>query len=408
MKELELYVHIPFCRKKCNYCDFVSFADCLHLTDRYVSALCREITQAAAYYKDREIVSVYIGGGTPSILNCGQMEKILDCLNTSFRLKGSREKRRGLFLQKKIRPSLEFSIEVNPESADREKLKLYRSHGINRLSIGLQSTDDKDLKMLGRVHSLQDFTKVFEEAREAGFDNINIDLMQAIPGQTLPAWRKVLALAGSFRPEHISAYSLMIEEGTAFHTLKKEGKLQLPDEDTEREIYYDTRDFLEKTGYHRYEISNYALPGFECAHNCGYWKRTDYLGLGLHASSMVSNTRWKNTADLMAYLEAMENFSGISETEKPFRIPGVSEPPEVLSRQEQMEEFMFLGLRMTEGVSKKGFFGEFGQDLEYTYADVLPRLRSMELIASEGDRIFLTDRGLDVSNPVLAEFVKVS
>ena len=361
------------------------------MQDPYVDALCREIREAAGSYQDRKVVSVYIGGGTPSILDCSQIERILDCLMSSFRITGDREKRRGLFLQKRSLPEVEISIECNPESASPEKLKLYRRLGINRLSFGLQSTDDRDLKMLGRVHDLDTFARAFEAARSAGFTNINIDLMQAIPGQSLPTWKKVLAVAGTFHPEHISAYSLMIEEGTPFYQLEQEGKLDLPVEDTEREIYYYTRDFLEKAGYRRYEISNYSLPGYECRHNVGYWTRADYLGLGLHASSMIDNVRWKNTDDLERYLAG-----------------GETEEHEVLSREEQMEEFMILGLRMTCGVSRSQFFELFRQDLDHTFEGVIPKLRSEGLLKSEGDTLRLTDRGLDVSNTVLAEFLLTS
>jgi len=391
MKELELYLHIPFCRKKCRYCDFISFAGCEEMTDAYVDAVCREIQTTAGYYQDRKIVSVYIGGGTPSILSCGQIERLMQCLMSSFRISGFRAKRRGLYLQKKSLPEVEISIECNPESISHEKLKLYRRLGINRLSIGLQSTDDADLKMLGRVHDFNTFAAAFEAAREAGFSNINIDLMQAIPGQTLAAWKKVLFMTGTFHPEHISAYSLMIEEGTVFEQLFREGRLDLPDEDTEREIYYYTRDFLEKAGYRRYEISNYSLPGYECRHNIGYWTRADYLGLGLHASSMINNVRWKNTDDLSKYI------AGAGTEER-----------EVLSRKEQMEEFMFLGLRLTDGVSRKEFFDLFKQDLDHTFEGVIPKLRSEGLLLSEGDQIRLTDRGMDVSNTVLAEFLLTS
>ena len=406
MNELELYVHIPFCRQKCRYCDFVSFAGCEHLIDRYVDALCREIRERSEQYHNRHIVSVYIGGGTPSILNCGQISKLAECLTSSFAVTGTAEKRRGLFLQKKIRPSVEFSIEANPESIDPDKLRIWRKLGVNRLSIGLQSADDLDLKMLGRIHDLQRFSEAFEDARNAGFDNINTDLMQAIPGQSLSAWKRVLAVVGTFHPEHLSAYSLMIEEGTPFYQMKQEGTLNLPDEDTEREIYYYTRDFLEKAGYHRYEISNYAMPGFECRHNTGYWKRTDYLGLGLHASSMVDCVRWKNTDDLMKYISVMEASEMAGQGSAiDCRYSRIMEEREELSHTEQMEEFMILGLRMTEGVSRKEFFECFGQDLDYTFEGVIPRLRSLGLISSDEDRLHLTDRGFDVSNTVLSEFL---
>ncbi len=391
MKSLELYIHIPFCKKKCGYCDFVSFAGQEAKFDSYVEALCREIRDMATEYKDREIVSVYIGGGTPSILSCEQISRIVETLNSEFNIKGTHEKRKGLFLQKRIRPTTEFSIECNPGTTDREKFKTYRRLGINRISLGLQSTDDNDLRQLGRIHNYDDFAAAFEAARDAGFDNINVDLMQAIPGQSLAAWKRVLAIVGTWEPEHISAYSLIIEDGTEFKRRYDNGQLNLPDEDTERAIYYYTRDFLEKTGYRRYEISNYAKPGMECVHNCGYWRRRDYLGLGLNASSMVDNTRWKNIADLDKYL------SGCSEN--------IREEQEQLSHEEQMEEFMFLGLRMTDGISKSKFFETFKQDYDFTYGAITQRLKEMGLLQADADNVRLTDRGFDVSNTVLAEFL---
>ena len=389
-KDLELYIHIPFCVKKCSYCDFVSFPACTsQKIDRYLEALTAEIRESASHYRDRSIVSVYIGGGTPSLLSCAQIETLTDCLNREFQIRGTYEKRKGLFFQKKIRPRVEFSIECNPGTLDKEKLKIYKALGINRLSIGLQSADNEDLKVLGRIHTFEDFVRSFELAREAGFDNINVDLMQAIPGQTLLGWKRVLALLAAWMPEHISAYSLMVEEGTLLKEKVDSGAWKLPDEETEREIYYYTREFLEKTGYRRYEISNYAKPGFACIHNIGYWKRTDYLGLGLHASSLIDNWRWKHTDHLSEYIK------------DPLR----QEEKEQLSHKEQMEEFMILGLRMTDGVSRQKFLDLFHQDLDFTYGEVLHKLEDLQLLLSDGDNVRLTDKGVDVSNRVLSEFL---
>jgi len=396
-RNLELYIHIPFCKRKCNYCDFVSFAGCEDRYDAYIDVLCEEIRRSAREFPDRNIVSVYIGGGTPSVLSCEQISRLVNTLKSEFSIHHVKEKRKGLFLQKKIRPAVEFSIEVNPGTVDKEKLHCYRKLGINRLSIGLQSTDDQDLKTLGRIHTYDDFAETLEQAREAGFCNINVDLMQAIPGQTLAAWKRVLAVTGTWKPEHISAYSLIVEDGTPFGKLQEEGKLLLPDEETEREIYYYTREFLEKSGYRRYEISNYAIPGFECIHNIGYWKRAEYLGLGLNASSMAGNIRWKNTADLDHYL----NYYGLTEGE---RNP-VREEVASLPRNEQMEEFIFLGLRLTEGISRREFLDTFHQDFSLLYGDNLRRLTDLGLMEQEDDRIRLTERGIDVSNKVISELL---
>lgn len=414
-KDLRLYLHIPFCVRKCNYCDFVSFAGKESLFEAYAKALCNEIRAYGKQFEGRRIRSVYFGGGTPSYLPEELLSGIMKTLQESFLLKNIKEKRRGLRLQKKIRPETEVSLECNPGTCDLKKMKAYKKMGINRLSFGLQSTDPSDLLTLGRIHSFEDFTDSFEAAREAGFDNLSVDLMQAVPGQTLNAWKRVLALTAMWKPEHISAYSLIIEEGTPFYESQKKGLLSLPDEDTEREIYYYTKEFLEKSGYRRYEISNYAVPGFECAHNVAYWKREEYLGLGLNAASLTDEIRRKNTAELETYLEA---FSTGEKAEalicRPLPKEGdlsegegrpVIQEIHRLSHKEQMEEFMFLGLRLTEGISKQTFFDCFGQDFDFTYGQVVEELKTKGLLKTEEDRVFLTERGVDVSNAVLSEFL---
>ena len=402
MNELELYIHIPFCKKKCNYCDFVSYAGCEGQISSYADALVNEIKAKASQYRNRQITTIYIGGGTPSLLGTDQITKIVETLNKEFNIEGTHERRKGLFLQKKIRPITEFSIECNPGTVDREKLKTYRRLGINRLSMGLQSADNEDLKVLGRIHTFEDFVDSFEAAREAGFDNINVDLMQAIPGQTLMGWKRVLAMLCTFKPEHISAYSLIIEEGTEFKRLYDVGRLLLPDEDTERKIYHYTKEFLENTGYRRYEISNYAVPGYECRHNIGYWTRKDYLGLGLNASSMIDNIRWKNTAVLDRYLTAYTSLNLESDNADAEKIIEETEP---VSRKDQIEEFMFLGLRMTDGVSREQYFEYFHQDMDILYGDEIGHLKALGLLEEHDSRLRLTDKGIDVSNTVLAGFL---
>ncbi|MDO4529319.1 MAG: radical SAM family heme chaperone HemW [Lachnospiraceae bacterium] len=418
-KKLRLYLHIPFCVRKCKYCDFVSFAGKEEQFEAYVDSLCNEIRVRGEVYKDREISSIYIGGGTPSILPEDLMERIVNALNQSFHISGTKEKRKGFHLQKKIRPVTEFSIECNPGTVDKKKLKAYKKMGINRISFGLQTSDPEGLKALGRIHSFDDFIESFESAREAGFDNINVDLMQAIPEQTLSGWQRTLALLTTWKPEHISAYSLIVEEGTPFYEMQQKGQLILPDEDEEREIYYYTKEFLEKCGYRRYEISNYAIPGFECRHNIGYWKRDDYLGLGLNSSSMVDNLRWKNTEDLSDYMEVFshpfseaEFFRGdkplpeqTGEGEQNVPVSKIIKDVHPLSHKEQMEESMFLGLRMTEGISKQEFFDTFRQDFDYTYGETVLKLKEKGLLKEEEGRVFLTDKGVDISNTVLAEFL---
>ena len=407
MEKLELYIHIPFCIRKCHYCDFVSFANHEDQFVSYVDALCMEIESCKEEYSNHEISSIYIGGGTPSILPADLIKKITESLKKNFKIENTKEKRKGFGFQKKIRPTTEFSIECNPGTVNREDLKAYKKAGINRISLGLQSAMDEELRILGRIHTYEDFVRCFEDAREVGFDNINVDLMQAIPGQTMTSWQRTLGLVGTWHPEHISAYSLIIEEGTDFQKWQKKGKTLsgeekegiflpdgsvqiLPTEDEEREIYYFTREVLENAGYKRYEISNYAMPGFECNHNIGYWKRENYLGLGLHASSMIGNNRWKNTDDLAKYIQDPKN---------------VREEEHRLTHKEQMEEFMFLGLRLTDGITRTDFVNSFHTDIDMVYGPVLEELYENGMIDFAEDTIKLTNKGIDVSNQVLAEFL---
>lgn len=428
-QNLMLYLHIPFCVRKCNYCDFVSFAGKEDFLESYVQALCNEIRAYGKFFGERKISSVYFGGGTPSILPAELFVRIMETLEKNFSLGNTKkkiDKKMLLFSRFRTNPSklmkrppdmTEVSVECNPGTLDRKKLKAYRRAGVNRLSFGLQSAEPEELKTLGRIHTFDDFTDSFEAAREEGFDNINVDLMQAIPGQSLESWWRTLAVTAMWKPEHISAYSLIVEEGTPFYDLQKKGLLSLPEEDTEREMYYAAREILEKSGYYRYEISNYAIPGFECRHNSGYWRRQEYLGLGLNASGMTDNVRRKNTADLQSYLkgfrdeeQALQTLGAAQERiqeQKPEQAEDADVIQDIhrLSHREQMEEFMFLGLRMTDGISKQDFFGTFGQDFDFTYGEVVYRLKSEGFLEEAEDRVFLTDRGIDLSNRVLAEFL---
>ena len=388
-RELELYLHIPFCKRKCNYCDFVSFAGCEKQFDLYVEALCREIRQYAPSYRDREVVSIYIGGGTPSILDCGQISTLVDTLNREFQIRGTHEKRKGLFLQKKVRPAVEFSIEINPGTVDKEKLRTYRRLGINRLSIGLQSTDSEDLKVLGRIHTCEDFVRAYETAREVGFDNINVDLMQSIPGQTLIGWERVLAIVGTWKPEHISAYSLIVEEGTYFGELQKQGKLFLPEEETERQIYAYTKEFLEKSGYQRYEISNYAMLGFECRHNLVYWNRGEYLGVGCAAHSLLEGARFSNPSNLEAY------FAGVREQDR-----------QALTPEDEMEETLMLSTRTARGLDLAAWQERFKAPFERGRESALKKLEAGGFVERLDGRLRLTLRGMEVQDAVVLELLE--
>lgn len=377
-KELELYLHIPFCVSKCKYCDFLSAPSGEEQRQIYVERLCRRIR----YWSDvihnygYEIVSIFVGGGTPSILTEAQITQVFEAVHESF----------------PIREDAEITLEMNPGTDIKDKLPVYRELGINRLSMGLQSADNEELKCLGRIHTYEDFRRVYQWAREAGFTNINVDLMSAIPGQTLESYEDTLRKVADLEPEHISAYSLIIEEGTPFYERYGEGRHaeELPDEDIERQMYVRTGEILEDYGYHRYEISNYAKDGYECRHNLGYWDRKEYLGLGAGASSLMDHIRWKEPDHIGPstglVLEEREDFTR-------------------LRRKDEMEEFMFLGLRKINGVSEYDFYKSFRVSMDEIYKESIENLIKEGLLVREEDRIRLTDRGIDLSNYALSQFL---
>lgn len=372
-KALELYLHIPFCIRKCEYCDFLSGPADERNRRTYLDALLRELAAVGPQAEDYEVTSVYIGGGTPSLLPGDWMEKLMA---------GVRE---GYCLAK----DAEISMEANPGTLTKENLAGYRRAGINRLSLGCQSTDDAELKLLGRIHTWAQFQESFRMAREAGFINLNVDLMSGLPGQHLASWEESLETIARMEPEHISAYSLIIEEGTPFSARK----LDLPDEDTEYRMYEDVAAVLGKYGYYQYEISNYAKKDRNCRHNEGYWQRKDYLGLGLGAASLVGRERFTNTSDMSEYLENSGNLEKIR-TDR-----------ETLTREDEMGEFMFLGLRMTKGVSKKDFQEYFGTSIEKIYGEVLEKYKKQGLLLEEDGRVCLSRAGIHVSNAVMADFL---
>lgn len=385
--EMELYVHIPFCRSKCSYCDFLS-APADELTQKsYVAALLKEIRTNGTQCRDREVSTIYIGGGTPSWLQEDYMERILKQIRESFI----------------IREDAEITIECNPGTLSRQKLITYQMNGINRLSIGLQSTDNEELKLLGRTHTFEQFLRNYELARELGYRNINVDLMSALPHQSTEKYLHSLKQVITLQPEHISAYSLIIEKGTSFYetykfdAIKREAGMPtefLPSEETEYEIYEKTGEVLKVGGYHHYEISNYAKPGYECRHNIGYWKRANYLGLGLGASSLMDNIRYNNVRELDIYIE---------ETKQEY--PDVSEQIYRIERKEQIEEFMFLGLRMTAGITRTEFYQTFGVQIEGIYGEVIQKLVQEGLVCQKAGELKLTKRGMDISNYVLSQFL---
>ena len=387
-KELELYVHIPFCVRKCAYCDFLSAPADTQERTLYIDALTEEIRARKNDFNAYRVSTIFLGGGTPSILEGDDSARIFRALQENF----------------DISDDAEITMEVNPGTVTEEKATSWRKSGVNRLSIGLQSADDRELKMLGRIHTYREFLDTWKIVREAGFENVNVDLISAIPGQNLRSWSETLRKAADLGPEHISAYSLIVEEGTPFYERYGDGSGEdedkgnhlppLPDEDTEREIYKATEKILAEYGYHRYEISNYSKTGYECRHNLGYWERKEYLGLGLGASSLLSECRFHNTADMERYLRFYENAG-----------TGICEDIEHLSVEDQMEEFMFLGLRKTVGISVDDFRKAFGKEIREVYGEQMRKLEEQRLIEYSGNRVRLTERGTDISNYVFSEFM---
>ena len=379
-RELELYIHIPFCVKKCAYCDFLSGPASNQQIEEYVQALIEEIRYYKEFVKKYEVSTVFWGGGTPSLLTGEQMKALMEALGQTFF----------------IRQNAEITMEANPGTVTVEKLLACQKAGINRISFGLQSVNNEELKMLGRIHTYEEFLESYEAARKAGFQNINVDLISAIPKQTVSSWEQTLQTIISLQPEHISAYSLIVEEGTTFAKLYGEGcKLEhlLPTEEDERRMYERTEELLREAGYHRYEISNYAKEGYECQHNLGYWERKEYLGLGLGASSLIEETRFHNIDEMEEYLRDANN---------PILL---RREQEKLDRQEQMEEFIFLGLRKIRGIQEEKFAERFGEDIWDCYGKNLERVIKEGLLEREEGVLRLTRKGIDVSNYVFYEIL---
>lgn len=418
---MELYIHIPFCIRKCNYCDFLSFPAGEETIEKYCQALEEEIrrtgeavhkrsagpaasdsaserisgTKASPAVRGPEsythdahraadnapapadgISTIFVGGGTPSVLSPIQIRRLFACLRQNF----------------SIRPDAEISMEANPGTLDEEKLSACREAGVNRLSIGLQSADDGLLRTLGRIHTWEQFQENYAAARRAGFTNINIDLMSALPGQSLDNYVDTLEKVMTLEPEHISSYSLILEEGTPFFA-SEEIRRQLPDEKVDREMYEKTKAILHERGYERYEISNYAKEGFACRHNLGYWDGVPYLGLGLGASSYYNGARFANETSMEKYLK--EPFVPFRERQDYF----------VTTKKDRMEDYMIFGLRKMAGVSLSRFEKEFGVSMEEVCGEVIRRYVNLHLLETEGDIVRLTDAGIDVSNRIFEDFL---
>lgn len=404
---MELYVHIPFCVKKCNYCDFLSMPADDTVKKQYVQALKNEINYYAESLPEK-LETIYFGGGTPSVLMPEQLTELLNLIRSKF----------------DVYPNAEITIEINPATMDYEGLHKLRQAGFNRLSIGLQSVKNDKLLLLGRIHTYEQFLHTYSNARQAGFQNINIDCMSALPGQSLEEYVEGLHNIVALNPEHISSYSLIIEENTPFYEQYANHKELLPDEETDRAMYHETKRILQEAGYFRYEISNYAKAGFESRHNSGYWKRVPYLGVGLGASSFIRGCRTKNICDLKQYINywSSDNIGLHNSTLNSFVQDDSFSPIEnagnedlyqqyneieQISKEDAMAEYFFLGLRMTGGVSLQQFEKQFGCSAFERFSQELQELEEEKLILVDRaqDRIALTEFGMDVSNWVFEKFI---
>lgn len=374
MKEISLYVHIPFCKQKCLYCDFPSYAGKEKLMNEYITALNKEILQKA---KEYSINSIFIGGGTPSYLNNSNLQSLLSTLN-----------------KLNLKENLEFTVECNPGTLNKNNLEIMKKNNVNRISMGLQSTKNSILKEIGRIHTYEDFKNNYLLARKVGFNNINIDLMFGLPNQTLEDWKNSLEEIIKLEPDHISAYSLIIEEGTCFYNLYEQDKLNLPDEEKERMMSLIAKEILVKHNYHQYEISNFAKKDKECFHNKVYWKCNEYLGLGVSASSFIDRKRIKNIDNIEKYIQRINKNEDIVEE------------VHVNDIKDDMEEFVFMGLRMVEGISTDEFKKKFNKDIYEVYGDVIQKNIKRELLICNSENLYLSLKGIEISNYVMSDFIQ--
>lgn len=378
MEELGIYIHIPFCKQKCFYCDFCSFANKNEMQEKYVETVINEIKNIT--HKEKyTVTTIYLGGGTPSILNPEYIKNILQEIKSSF----------------EILDDAEITIEINPGTVNEEKLKRYKEYGINRLSIGLQSANDKILKNIGRIHDYKQFEETFFYARKCGFKNINVDLMIGLPTQAIEDVKQTLEKIIQKNPEHISVYSLIIEEGTTIEKLINENKLQLPDEETERIMYWTVVNELKENGYNQYEISNFSKKTYESKHNTNCWKQKQYIGLGTSAHSYLNKKRYSNTNNIEEYIKNIQE-SNIS---KNITIH------EEQTEESTMNEYMLLGLRMIQGININEFKQKFKTDPTIKYKEILEKLQKENLIQITKTSIKLTKQGIDFGNIVWEEFI---
>lgn len=397
MKDIGLYIHIPFCKKKCNYCDFVSFANSEEKIEEYINCLICEIKEVAENVKFQfqqkkgdlvNVRSIYLGGGTPSYIDSKYIKQILNTIRNSYDFVMA-----GLIDKQEQFP--EITIEINPGTVTEEKLKDYKYSGVNRISIGMQATQNRLLTQLGRIHSYQEFKTTYLLAREIGFNNINIDFMIGLPNQTIEDIKESLQKIKKLNPEHVSVYSLIVEENTILSKQIEEGTLKLPEENKEREMYWTVKNFLEENGYNHYEISNFAKPNRESRHNMDCWNQKEYFGYGVAAHSYVDNVRFSNITDLNSYIENYKH----NEPEKNFVFH------EKENYLDTMKEYLLLGFRKIKGVSKKDFENKFQLPIESIFKLELEELKEKGLILENEDTYYLSDKGIDFANLVFEKFV---
>ncbi|MCC5420654.1 radical SAM family heme chaperone HemW [Clostridium perfringens] len=376
MDKISLYIHIPFCAQKCLYCDFPSFARKDHLRKAYIEALNKEIISLREKHNNLEINTIFIGGGTPSVLEADELECLLKEV-----------------AKLNMAKDIEYSMECNPGNLTEEKLEVMKKYGVNRISMGLQAKQDNLLKGLGRIHNYKTFKENFLLAKKVGFNNINVDLMFGLPNQRLNEWEETLREIISLEPAHISAYSLIIEEGTAFYNLYENDKLKLPTEEEERKMYHLAKKILEENGFNQYEISNYAKEGKECRHNLAYWNMDNWIGVGSAAASYINGKRIKNISSVEEYINSINEKGEAVE--------------EIInnSKNDNMEEFMFMGLRKINGIDENEFKKRFSMNINDVYGEILNKYIDEGLLIRESGRIFLSEKGIEISNIIMADFL---
>ena len=376
MDKISLYIHIPFCAQKCLYCDFPSFARKDHLRKAYIEALNKEIISLREKHNNLEINTIFIGGGTPSVLESDELECLLKEV-----------------AKLNMAKDIEYSMECNPGNLTEEKLEVMKNYGVNRISMGLQAKQDNLLKGLGRIHNYKTFKENFLLAKKVGFNNINVDLMFGLPNQRLNEWEETLREIISLEPAHISAYSLIIEEGTAFYNLYENDKLKLPTEEEERKMYHLAKKILEENGFNQYEISNYAKEGKECRHNLAYWNMDNWIGVGSAAASYINGKRIKNISSVEEYINSINEKGEAVE--------------EIInnSKNDNIEEFMFMGLRKINGIDENEFKKRFSMNINDVYGEILNKYIDEGLLIRESGRIFLSEKGIEISNVIMADFL---